>query len=139
MVQYNGCETKERFMSDDKAFEERREKVRKVKENLEPKLVAYMDSLHISDKGYPRAELDRFNCAAALLSYIRGYYDRIPFMDTFMGQYTVSDEMMDKFADPAFSPVPIIESQCSFLPGESGKWFSSLSSDDEIWHMLARN
>ena len=119
-------------------FDERRDKARKVRNNLEPKLVAYMDRLKISEGGYSRSDLDRFNCAAALLSYLRGYYGTIPFMSTFMGQYAVTDEVMEKLADPDFTPIPKIEEWCAFMPGEGGKWFSSLSTDDEMWYLLVR-
>ena len=36
-------------------FDERREKARRVRENLEPKLVAYMNGLHIAEKDYNMA------------------------------------------------------------------------------------
>jgi hypothetical protein len=122
----------------DQAFDERRDKARKVRNNLEPKLVAYMDRLKISEGGYSRSDLDRFNCAAALLSYLRGYYGTIPFMSTFMGQYAVTDEVMEKLADPDFTPIPIIEKQCSFLPGNGGEWYASLTKDDELWYLVAK-
>ena len=119
-------------------FDERREKARRVRENLEPKLVAYMNGLHIAEKDYNRHDLDRFNCASALLSYIRGYFDNLPFMNTFMGQYAVTDEIMEKLADPDFTPIPIIEKQCSFLPGNGGEWYASLTKDDELWYLVAK-